>query len=239
MSRRFRRCSATPPAVASATPTYYHRWSSRRRRIGHRRALRGCWCQGQSRASFWCRNARNSLSFALSTGEGDGAVTVTGGAAVTAGGGGAAVTVVVTGGDGTGCGRALFVVCLPKSVDTNRTSAAVTATTSTARPAHMSRPCRFVGISSVSSSTDQASSGSSPGGGGTAVVSASAPCSDAAVSSVLMGAEGSAARDSAVPISLGTLRPASSLALRSSFLAEGTSDGDDSRFEGADVAHHK
>jgi hypothetical protein len=59
------------------------------------------------------------------------------------------------------------------------------------------------------------------------------------VSSVLMGAEGSAARDSAVPISLGTLRPASSLALRSSFLAEGTSDGDDSRFEGADVAHHK
>ena len=77
------------------------------------------------------------------------------------------------------------MVCLPKSVDNNRTSAAVMAATSTARPAQMSRPCRLVGSSSVSSSTDQASSGSSPGGGGTWVVSASAPCSDAAVSSVL------------------------------------------------------
>src|SRR5271166_3447073 len=112
----------------------------------------------------------------------------TGGGVVvgTVGGGGAAATVVVTGGDGTGCGRALFAVCLPKSVDTNRTSAAVMATTSTARPAHMSRPCRFVDISSVSSSTDQAKSGSSTAGGGTTVVSASAPWSDPAVSSVLM-----------------------------------------------------
>src|SRR4029077_8714642 len=117
-----------------------------------------------------------------------GGVTVTGGGAATAGGGGEAAIVGVIGGDGTGCGRVLFVPCLPKSVDTNRTSAAVMATTSTTRPAHMSRPWRLVGISSLSSSTDQANPGSPPGGGGggTWVVSASAPCSDAAVSFVLM-----------------------------------------------------
>ena len=106
---------------------------------------------------------------------------------VTVGGGGAAATVVVTGGDGTGCGRALFVPCLPKSVDTNRSSAAVMATTSAARPAQTIRPCQLVGISLVSSSTDHASPGSLLGGGGTWAVSASAPCSDAAVSSVLTG----------------------------------------------------
>ena len=136
----------------------------------------------------WCPShlpTREAKGLAEATdGAGGGAVTV--GGRATGAGGDAAATAVVTGGDGTGCGRALFVVCLPKSVDTNRSSAAVMATTSTARPAHMSRPCRLVGISSVSSSTDQASSGSSPGGGGTWVVSASAPCSDAAVSSVLM-----------------------------------------------------
>ena len=63
---------------------------------------------------------------------------MTGGGAVTVGGGGEAATVVVTGGDVTGSGRALFVACLPKSVDTNRTSAAVMATTSITRPAQMS-----------------------------------------------------------------------------------------------------
>jgi hypothetical protein len=105
------------------------------------------------------------------------------------GGGGAAARLQVTGVfGGIVCGSVIFELRCAKSVDTSRTSAVVTATTSAARAVHMSRPCLLGWPKSVSSSAlDQARSGSSAAGGGTKIVSASAPCSDAAVSSLLIG----------------------------------------------------
>ena len=88
----------------------------------------------------------NFRSLALRTGVGIGGATVTGGGAVTVGAAGAAATAEdAGGGEGIGCGSVVSEWCQPKSVDTSRTRAAMTATTSTQRPADISRPCRLAG----------------------------------------------------------------------------------------------